>query len=371
MKLKSRLAQRLDAEISAWATQPSKLAGVQVQRALLLARHGKMDEARVELNRLHQRGFAQPRVELAAWLHFAEGLIAYFSDFSGAARERVERARCLAADQGLADLEAFALAWLSHMAVIAREPQHAATLARAAIDHAGAQAGSLFRAANAVALAWGLCSPREAASWFSLARQHALADGDDAALAALLYNQTQTRALQMRISAARGQAGESPAALLSVESIAHYDSAVGGSSQGNLTPLLRAQLLVLQGDTETAASLFEAHLPAAGPSGYSRLGLSLLADLAWCWLLRGDTAKSRALAEQTAAELRAESDASSDMEDRAIAHTRLSQVWSRLGEREKAESHTALARDAWLAFDRHSEQWAQALDANHLRQLPR
>jgi hypothetical protein len=370
MKLKSRLAQRLDAEISAWATQPNRLAGLQVQRALLWARHGRMDEARAELNRLHQRAFQQPRVELAAWLHFVEGLMAYFNDFFSAARERVERAQRLAADLGLEELDAHCQAWLAHMAVIAREPEVAARYAQAALAHPGAQAGSRFRAANALALAWSLCGAPEAAGWFSLARQHALADGDDAALAALLYNQTQTRALQLRVAALRGQPGEAPAALLSVESISHYDSAVGGSSQGNLTPLLRAQLLVLQGDWAQAAPLLEAHLPAAAASGLSRLGLSLLADLAWCWVQRGDTAKARTLSEQTAAELRVESDTTSDIEDRAAAHARLAEVRARLGDADGSARHAAAAEQAWLAFDAHCEAWKQALDAVGLRRAP-
>ena len=38
-------------------------------------------EAREELNRLQARALVHPRVDLAAWLHLAEGLTAYFSAF--------------------------------------------------------------------------------------------------------------------------------------------------------------------------------------------------------------------------------------------------------------------------------------------------
>src|SRR6185503_3388207 len=109
------------------------------------------------------------------------------------------------------------------------------------------------------------------------ARQHAIAEGDDAGLAALLYNQTQMRALRIRHAALAGEPGEAPAVLLGIASIGHYDDAVGGSARADLTPLLRGQLLTVQGDFAEAAQLLQAQLPAAMAAGLARLGGSLLA----------------------------------------------------------------------------------------------
>ena len=76
VKLRSRLAQRLDGEIAAVAAMPARAAVLQVQRAMLWLRHGRDAEAREELDRLHARALVHPRVELAAWLHLAQGLMA-------------------------------------------------------------------------------------------------------------------------------------------------------------------------------------------------------------------------------------------------------------------------------------------------------
>ena len=89
VKLHSRLAQRLDGEIAAMAANPARCAVLRVQRAILWLRHGRETDAREELKLLHASALAHPRIELAAWLHLAEGLVAYFGAFGGGASERV------------------------------------------------------------------------------------------------------------------------------------------------------------------------------------------------------------------------------------------------------------------------------------------
>ncbi|MFX5656700.1 hypothetical protein ABTE24_21210, partial [Acinetobacter baumannii] len=74
----------------------------------------------------------------------------------------------------------------------------------------------------------------------------------------------------------------------------------------DLTPLLRAQLMTVQGDYAEAAALLEAQLPAAMAAGLARLGGSLLADPAWCWANTGEPQRARALADQAAIEVLAE-----------------------------------------------------------------
>ena len=101
VKLRSRLAQKLDGEIAAVASMPARCAVLRVQRAILWLRHGREAEAREELDRLHEAALTHPRVELAAWLHLAEGLWTYFGAFGGDGRDRVRRARVMAAAGGL------------------------------------------------------------------------------------------------------------------------------------------------------------------------------------------------------------------------------------------------------------------------------
>jgi hypothetical protein len=346
------------------------VAGLQVQRCLLLVRHGRDQEARAELNRLYQRTLVQPRSELTAWLHLAEGVLAYHAGHLPVAHDRVQRAQDMAEAAGVFDLQPWGLAWRAHLEVIARRPAPAAAAAQQALAHPQADAGVRYRAATAVALAWSVCQDPASIEWFTFARQQCLADGDDAALAALLYNQTQVRALRIRIDALRGRPGEAPAALLGVDSVKHFDAAVGGSVRAELTPIVRAQLLVVQGQVAEARRLLEPQLPALMSAGLSHIGLSLLADLAWCCVEVGETARARALAEQAALELRVETPEGCDIEDRAAAHARLAEVHQRLGEQDAATRHLTAAEAAWAKFDQHRADWVQALDAAGLRALP-
>ena len=373
VKLRSRLAQRLDGEIAAVAAMPARAAVLQAQRAILWLRHGREAEAREELDRLHARALVHPRVELAAWLHLAEGLMAYFGAFGGDARDRVRRARVMAAAGGLTSLQALADAWLAQMDFVGRDIAGIVTHAQAALAALGpADHGAAYRVATALASAWSLAAGEAAASpWYAWARQHAIADGDDAGLAALLYNQTQMRGLRIRHAALAGQPGEAPAGLLGIESIGHYDDAVGGSARGDLTPLLRGQLLTVQGDFAQAAALLEAQLPAAMAAGLARLGGSLLADLAWCWANTGEALRARALADQAAIEVLAEDETCCDIDERAALHARLAQVYAKLNEPGLAARQADFASAAWAGDATQRRDWVARLAAAGLSSPPR
>lgn len=371
VKLRSRLAQRLDGEIVAVASMPARAAVLQAQRAILWLRHGREAEARAELNRLQARALAHPRVELAAWLHLAEGLTAYFSAFGGGARERVRRAQVMARAAGLAALQALCEAWLAQMAFVDRDIDalvaHAGAALAGPADHASA-----CRVASALGMAWDLAQDEAAASaWYAFGRRAASADGDDAGLAALLYNQMQMRALRIRHAALAGEPGEAPAVLLGVDSIGHFDDAVGGSARADLTPLLRAQLLTVQGDFGAAATLLEAHLPEAVAAGLARTGGSLLADLAWCWANTGEALRARALADQAAVEVLAEDSPHCDLDERAALHARLAQVYARLHEDGLAARHGDAAQEAWGQDAAQRRLWAGRLSSAGLGSPPR
>ncbi len=373
VKLRSRLAQKLDGEIAAVAALPARAAVLQAQRAILWLRHGREAEARAELDRLHARALVQPRVELAAWLHLAEGLMAYFGAFGGDARDRVRRARVMAAAAGLKPLQALADAWLAQMDFVGRDIGKLIEHAQATLttlqpaDH-----GAAYRVATALASAWSLAAGEAAASpWYAWARQHAIAEGDDAGLAALHYNQTLMRGLRIRHAALAGEPGEAPAVLLGVESIGRFDDAVGGSARADLTPLLRAQLLTVQGDFADAAALLEAQLPAATAGGLARLGISLLADLAWCWANTGDAPRARALADQVAIEVQAEDPACCDIDELAALHARLAQVYARLHEDGLAARQADAAAAAWAQDAAQRRDWAERLTAAGLGHPPR
>jgi hypothetical protein len=92
----------------------------------------------------------------------------------------------------------------------------------------------------------------------------------------VVFNQTLRRVARLRREALDGQPREAPGQLLGVDSVGHLDLIAGGSVRGDLTPLLRAQLLALLGDWSGAATLLEAQLP-----GELAGGLRQVAPTCW------------------------------------------------------------------------------------------
>lgn len=358
--IKNRLLTRIEAEIAA-ATNQTQSACARARRALLLARHGRMEQARSELTSLHQLAFQHPHPELGAWLHFAEGLMSYYTDFSSSSHEKIARAQQIARAAGLADLEALCAAWLSQLAYV-----------RHAEDEMLAQAGLCDRLAEAddhgaryrLCMTLGLAHQHanlntEALAWYSLARRHALSDGDDASLSALMYNMAEMRTAQARRASLSEAVKAGEGLLLGADSIKHYDAAMGGSVMPDLTPLLRAQILVVEGQFAQALELYEAHLPQAMANGLARLGSSLLADLAWCRVNLGQPERALMQARESEFEL----DAHCDVDDRAATHSRLSQVYAALGQAEVAAQQASLAASEWREFAAHQAQLAARLKA--------
>lgn len=371
VQLRSQLAERLDAEIAAAAAVPARCAVLQAQRAILWLRHGHDVEARKELNRLQARALVHPNVELAAWLHLAEGLRAYFSAFGGSARDRVRRAHVMATAAGATSLRSLCDAWLAQMAFVDRDIDgviaHAKAVLASHVDDA-----TSCRVASALGMSWDLAKKQPmAAVWYAWGRRAAGNEGDAAGLSAMIYNQAQMRVLHIRHAAFAGDVGAMPVALLGVDSIHNYDGAVGGSARQDLTPLLRAQLLTVEGDFAAAATLLETHLPEAVAAGLARVGGSLLADLAWCWANTGQGQRARALADQAAVEVLAEDSPHCDLDERAALHARLAQVYARLHEDGLAARQADAAAEAWAQDAAQRREWAERLTAAGLVSPPK
>ena len=359
MSLKSRLWRRLDEAINT-ADTPLQAATLRAQRAALMARHGREPQAREELTALHLLAFQSPNPKLSAWLHLAEGLTSYFSDLGAGADEKLLRAEAAAKSLQLVDLEALCAAWLAYLAFVRHDIDalvtHAAVAQRLAQleDH-----GARGRLAITLAIAHDFAGSATAPAWYAEARRHASAEGDDASQSALIYNMTAMRVAQLRQERLASPARPVPEQLLGADSVAHYDAAVDVALLPNLTPLLRAQLLVLQGDYAKAQALFAEHLPQARARGLARLGSSLLAEVAWCRVNLGEAE----LALQQAQDAELELDLATDCDDRAVTLSRLAQVYGALGRDEHAQAFAERAATEWQEVRAQQAAWAQALKA--------
>ena len=351
---RSRLMATLDAAIAA-ASNPVEAKCLRAERAGLLARQGQLEAAKTVIDELNAQLAWQPSTPLRAWVALAEGLQGYYSTLGLGAQTSIELAYMLARDHGgLKRLHALAAGWLAHMAYAHEDMARAATLVREALDvalpeHRGARARAALVAGYAYHYAAG---NTRAQPWYEASRRHAIAEGDEAHLSALMHNQAALRASQARLAllfdVAGNQAAQSDAvshALLGAESIGHYDAGIGTASLGSMVPMLRAQVLTAQGRWAEALALFETHFDLALSDGLTRQSPCLLADRAWCECHSGAARKAKVLA--AAAEQALTQPCDSD--DCAIAHARLAQVSDKLGDAAAAQRHRDAAQTYYSA----------------------
>ena len=375
---RSRLLAKLDAAIAA-AGNPIEARRLRAERAGLLARQGQLEAARAAIDELTTQLAWAPNPTLRAWLALAEGLHGYYSALGRGAQTQVEQAYLLARDgPSMPRLHALTAAWLANMAFANDDMPRMAALVREALamaapdDHAArARAALVAGYAYHFAAAGARAQP-----WYEASRRHAIAEGDETQLSALMHNQAWMRASQARLallfdatdSAAAGEievaasaasSGDAVAhALMGAESIGHYDAGIGTASLGSLVPMLRAQVLTAQGRWAEALALFDSHFDAARSDGLERLLPCLLADRAWCEWHLGEATKAQALvaaAEQALAQ-------ECDTDDRAMSQARLAQVCNALGDAGAAQRHREAAQRDRFAHREQQQRIAALLD---------
>ena len=346
----SRLLARLDAAI-AKARNPVEVACHKAERAGFLARQGHLGRARKIIGELQAQFEWRPHAAVSAWVSLAEGLLDHYSALGGKARDRMLRAHVLSGSKELAPLHALAAAWLAHMEYVASDMTRMAVHAREALDTAAADNHSArSRACLVVAEAYHFAGHLDKAlPWYAKSRQHALADGDEAHLSALMHNQAWLRGSQARLAALFEQAGAQEQlrqALMGAESTGHFDLGVGTASLSSLVWMLRAQMLAAVGRCPEALLLLEKHLERAMDEGLERLKAGFLADMAWCRLQAGDRKGASRDAQAALVAL----SIPGDVDDRAMAQARLAQVLAALEQPERAKQ---LADDARRDLNAH------------------
>ena len=355
----SRLELRLEGEIAAAATA----LDADCKRAELAAyrtRLGRIVEVKTTLAELRQRYDSRPHVAISAWVNLVEGLVGHFSDMDPAARDKVLRSHALSTAAGLTPMRALSAAWLAHLdylqvnvASMVRHVEVALALASGDAHGARSRASLVVAQAYHIAGDFGLAMP-----WYVRARWHAVAEGDDATISALMHNMAWLRAHDFRRSAFLGAecAGMLKGALTGAESTENFDLLVGSVSLHSLVPILRAQILASVGREAEALVLYERHLGPALREGMKRLQADLVADMAWCRLVVGDI--ELALADALVAQ--GHIDPAGQFDDRALAHSRLAQVFELLKRPDEAAAHRKLANEAWSG---HSQMQIQVIEA--------
>ena len=358
----SRLLRSLEARI-AGARSRVEADCARAEQAVYLARQGAAGRADEIVRDLRLRYDGRPDIAVAVWVNLCEGIGCHFSDMGRDAALKIRRADALAMASGLTQLGALTAAWSAHMDYLAASFEAMAddlgrALRLADPDNHGARSRACLVAAQAFHFAGraDLAQP-----WYEATRQHALDDGDDATLGALIHNASWLRATALRhdVILAGRPAPDTEHALMSADSACHFDRFVGVSSLQSLAPMLRAQLLAVLGRPAEAVRLYDLHFDASLGEGVRQtIEADLLADRAHCHAAIGDVAGARRHAEAALARLQTPG----HCVDRVVAHKRLAQVLTVLGDVDRAAAQHALADVAWAGHRADQRRALAAVD---------
>lgn len=323
---------------------------LRLERAVYIAREGKHKELPSIIDPMRAKYLSQPRAEISVWLHLVDGLSDFYNNMGKSARDRVLRAYALSTAARLPHLHALSAAWLAHMdyARLDIEAMHRhigdALRTVEVEDH-----NTLARASLVMAQALHLANRLDLASpWYTKVRLHASMIGDDLTLSAMMHNMAWLRMSSLRQALLFDLTGlpKDRLALMSAESTEHFDELIGSTSWNELMPALKAQILSLLDRPSEALNFYGQAFSQVQMSGADRLKANLLADCAWCKARSGlfDAALSDALTALESFRDETQSD------DRAAAHSRLSQVFESLGRHEMQKAHAALGSAAWANY---------------------
>ncbi|MGL6110914.1 MAG: hypothetical protein ACRC2B_12550 [Rubrivivax sp.] len=329
---------QLAARIAA-TRNPVEAACLRAQRGIYLARQGNYGEAQGIVDALRAEFGARPNAEVMAWISLVEAVSHFYSQPGPKALDRLRRAHALSRAIHHPLLVPLCAAWLAHVEFNANrmEPmlQYAAEALRLAQpDHHAALARVSLVIADAFHFAgrFDLAKP-----WYAAVREHALADGDDAMISAMLHNVAAFRANEVRIADAFGAPIpiEARRASMETESTKNYDVGIGTMSMALLIPLMKAQLLTTDGRFSEALEIFNDVLERDSPENLERRKACFFADRAWCHLQLNHA--ELALADVENACGHGESPA--DPDDAASMHARVSEILFRLGQHQRSVAH--------------------------------
>ena len=346
--ISSRLLQRIASQAAAARTQ-LEVDCLAAERAMYQARRGHVDEVSATLVKLRRLYDSHPDISVSTWVNLCEGMTSHFNDMSPRLADKIRRAHALSKAAGLTSLCALSAAWLAHAEYLGANFESMALHVEQALRLAEKDNhGALSRASLAVAQAFHFAGRLDLAlEWYASVRRHAVADGDDAAMSALLHTMASLRASALRQNILlRGAATcDDQHALISADSALRFDAMVGLTRHVSSISILRAQILSVIGQTEDALRLYGAHLATARIEG---LGITqeagILADQAWCQVAVGDL---NAAAETGAAAIACLGE-QGNFVDRALAHKRLAQVFHALGDTQNSTCQQDLATAAWV-----------------------
>jgi tetratricopeptide (TPR) repeat protein len=251
-KLSERLANERDEYVA---------AELVAKQAAYFARIGGFEEARGRIA-LVRSGFNDGRSgRVTAFVMIAEALLAHYESLGENARDRIMRAQLLGDVMRDSEVIALASAWRAHIEYEASAFDVAALCIRKALSLVDEQShGAKTRCAIVLFNAQSFVGDRDRAqAWFMQGREHALADGDQASIEALVHNKATYAVAQLWINRCRGLSDPKLERLtrLEVQSARNLQELVRIAAHQAFIDLSECNLCVLEGRYDEALDLLD------------------------------------------------------------------------------------------------------------------
>lgn len=288
------------------------------------ARSGRVEESLATMAKVREVFGPGLHPEVASWLMLSEGILHYCQYRDQAGTDRILRARALAVAFKTDAAVPTCAAWMAAIQFNLGQYEKVASNLDEAFrlsepnDHQ-----TRSRAALTYADAMHVCAGYEAArKWYEECRRHAVSEGDEATLGAMLCNVAMLRLNALRLADAFSERSEPEALRASLEATGSvsFDLMTGNSNQEQLRFVLQSLQLIVEGKF---AELLE-HFDRLDLEGINtgNMVLPSLADRAWSLLQVGRIDEAKALA----AEILTKTPLLRDTDDVAYVYARLAQI---------------------------------------------
>jgi tetratricopeptide (TPR) repeat protein len=329
-------------------------------RVVLLARLGKVDQARESLEQARRGTPDSASATLLLRFAYVEAIVAYFSKRFDEARAAMldvaDRAR--QGGGGLAlvsECESALALFLQREGDVRAAARHA----RKVLANPSATLEARYRALLALgSLHQDAYDYEEASRHYRAAESVVRELDDDIAMASWLQRSALTMAAHARQAAALNEldAKTLAGAVDALKKSIAFARSLPDGPDATLDHLLLAEMHVLQRRHADAVALYAAHLPSAEGEGFLHEVTAAMADCAQCQIELGN--RDAGVKQLLAAMQRVDEATPSDI--RAIVHANMAAALLKDGRPAEAEQHRVLASMAWDTYA-HEQREARRL----------
>ncbi len=281
----SQLLNRLQREFAACSDSLAR-AELLARISGNFARIGKFDEARQCIVDLRRDYSGEKSGPATVWIMLAEGLLHLFSDLNPLALDRISRAQLLGLAMKYPTAVALASAWKAHLEFESSQFGAMVQSIRLGLKHAHADDhDSRVRLAMVLANAFMISGDQVTSQvWFAKARDHAVKNGDQASIEALLYNRTAFRIAAIRSDRCINNKSQADLIIVrkEVESATNLQDLIKVGALTNHIHLWNARLFMLERDFAKAISQLASSRQGAPFANYNFSQQMIDLEMAYC-----------------------------------------------------------------------------------------